>query len=301
MPVYDQQVARADVPISPEESAEVIKASADTSVMLRKARRARMSTKVKTQPVLATLPQAYWVNGDTGLKQTTKVTWDSLTITAEELAVLCPVPNALVDDSSIPIWSEVRPLLAEAIGVKVDLACLYGTDKPATFPAAIIPGAVAAGNTVTATTDLQADIGGMGGQIGADGFGMDGFVAPFGFNWQLRTARYPDGSPANLGDNPFGVPMDESRIFPASTAKLLGVDWTAHVVGVRQDMTIDVFDQMVISNAAGQVIFNAAQQDSKVMRVVFRLGFQTAIPVVRGEGGAQVSNANRYPASVLTV
>lgn len=296
---YDGKIVRSDVPIPNAVVPEIIKASADKSVVLARAKRARLSTKVTTQPVLSTLPEAYWVNGDTGLKQTTTVKWGNLTITAEELAVLCPIPNALVDDSSIPLWAEVKPLLGEAIGVKADLATLYGVDKPATFPTAILPGAVAAGNTVNATTDLLADIGGMGGQIAADGFALDGFVAPTGYNWALRTARYPDGSPVNPGNSPFGVALDESRLFPSTTAKLLGVDWTAHVVGIRQDITFDLFDQMVISDDEGKVIFNSAQQDSKVMRVVFRMGFQTAIPVVRGAGGTQRDATGRYPGSVL--
>ena len=139
----------------------------------------------------------------------------------------------------------------------------------------------------------------MGGQIAADGFALNGFVAPAGYGWALRTARYPDGSPVNASDTAFGYPIDESRIFPATTAKLLGVDWQAHVVGIRQDITFDLFDQMVISDDTGKVIFNAAQQDSKVMRVVFRMGFQTAVPVVRGEGGVTRDATGRYPASVL--
>ena len=38
-------------------------------------RRATMSTKTKALPVLSALPVAYWVNGDTGLKQTSEAAW----------------------------------------------------------------------------------------------------------------------------------------------------------------------------------------------------------------------------------
>ena len=34
-----------------------------------------MSAKFKKQPVLSALPVAYFVNGDTGLKQTTEAAW----------------------------------------------------------------------------------------------------------------------------------------------------------------------------------------------------------------------------------
>ena len=51
----------------------------------------------------------------------------------------------------------------------------------------------------------------------------------------------------------------------------------------------------MISDDAGKVIFNSAQQDSKVMRVVFRVGFQTANPLTRVNPTA----ATRYPAGVV--
>lgn len=300
-PVFDQQIARANVPIPDAQVQEIIKAAPEKSVALARAKRARLSTKVTKQNVLTTLPEAYWVNGDTGLKQTTTAKWENVSITAEELAVLVPIPNALVDDTTIPLWSEVRPLIAEAIGVKTDNAVIYGYDKPASWPGAILPGAVAAGNVITPSADLMVDVGKMGGAIAGDGFIMDGFISPAGYDWALRTARDADGRPIYDGDGKsvYGVPMDASRIFPQNVVALLGIDWSSIVVGIRQDMTFDMFDQMVINDADGKVIFNAAQQDSKVMRVVFRLGYTYAIPVIRGAGGVQRPAAGRFPAAVL--
>src|SRR5699024_8131642 len=119
-----------------------------SSVVLDRAKQVRMSSKKAKQPVLATLPEAYWVDGDTGLKQTTKNTWTGLTITAEELAVIVPIPDAVVDDANVPLWDQIKPLLAEAIGLKVDRAALFGVDKPASWPTGMVPGAIAAGNVV---------------------------------------------------------------------------------------------------------------------------------------------------------
>ena len=94
-----------------ELSREIIKTAPQASVMMARARKVPMSTKVAKQPVLAALPDAYWVNGDTGLKQTTKAAWSGVSMTAEELAVLVPIPDALMADSSIPLWDEIKPLL----------------------------------------------------------------------------------------------------------------------------------------------------------------------------------------------
>jgi hypothetical protein len=49
--------------------------------------------------VLSALPVAYWVNGDTGLKQTTDAAWAGLMLEAEEIATILPVPEAVVDDA----------------------------------------------------------------------------------------------------------------------------------------------------------------------------------------------------------
>ena len=129
--ILNEQITRANVPIPEQQVSEIIKSTPEKSVVLNRARKARLSTKVAKQPVLSALPEAYWVNGDTGLKQTTSAKWENVTITAEEMAVLVPIPNALVDDSSIPLWTEVKPLLVEALSVKTDNAVLYGYDKPA--------------------------------------------------------------------------------------------------------------------------------------------------------------------------
>ena len=83
------------------------------------------------------------------MKQTTEAAWQGVVLTAEEIACLIPVPIAVLDDSAIDFWAELRPALAEAVGRVLDLAVFLGTDKPASWPTAIIPAAVAAGNTTS--------------------------------------------------------------------------------------------------------------------------------------------------------
>lgn len=303
---FDKQVKRENVPIPETVATEIIKEAPGQSVVINKARPVPMSTKVSKQPVLASLPDAYWLAGDTDLKQTTEVLWENVVMTAEELAVLVPVPNALIDDTSIPIWDEVKPLLVEAIGKKVDAAAIWGDDKPASWPTAIVPGATAAGNKVTAGADLSVGVAELGRTLATDGYAANGFISQPGFNWRLVGMRGSDGhpiySPSLAAGQPaslYGLQLDPvtngawKTTTPATD--LIALDWTKFVVGIRQDITFDLFDQMVISDSAGKVIFNAAQQDSKVLRVVFRVGFQTANPLTR----VNPSKATRYPAAVL--
>ena len=298
---FNEKIVRSNVPIPEPVANEIIQTAAEDSVVLKKARKARMSTKTLKTPVLSALPDAYWLSGDTALKQTTHVEWDNVVMTAEELAVLLPIPNAVVDDTNIPLWETCKPLLAEAIGRKVDLAAMWGIDKPASFPTAMIPGAVAAGNVETAGTDLTQSIAALAGRVDEDGFIVNGFAAQPGFHWKMVGLRASDGHPIYDPNSRqlYGVGINEVRngSWQATTpaTHLVAADWTKFVAAVRQDMTFDLFDQMVISDADGKVIFNAAQQDSKVMRLVFRLGFQVANPLTR----VNMNAATRYPAGVL--
>lgn len=302
---YNESIARGDTVIPEPIANEIIKELPQASVLLNRARRVRLSSKTLKQPVLSALPDAYWVNGDAGLKQTTKAEWDNLVITAEELAALVVVPDAVIDDSSVPIWSEVRPLLVEAIGRKVDEAGLFGVDKPGSWPTAVIPGAVAAGNVVTEGSgdDLAADVAELGQLVAEDGFSINGFASAPGLNWRLVGLRNQQGSPiytpslsAGAPSTLYGYPLNEvtNGAWDADEATLLGADWSKFVIGVRQDITFNISDSAIISDGDGKVVVNAYQQDSKILRVVFRVGFQVANPLTRVNPGV-----GRYPAGVL--
>lgn len=307
---YNNVITRNDVGealIPVDVSNQILQETPAQSVVLQRARNVRMSTKSMKQPVLSTLPEAYWVNGDTGLKQTTKSSWDSVVMTAEELAALVVIPDALIDDANVPLWNEVRPLLIESIGQKVDQAALFGIDKPASWPTAVVPGAIAAGNTVADGTgrDFASDVAALGGLIAQDGFALNGFASAPGLNWRLIGLRDDNGQPiytpsltAGTPSSLYGYALDEvtNGAWDSDAATLLAADWSKFVVGIRQDITFKMLDQAVISDADGKVIFNAPQQDSQIMRVVFRVGFQVANPLTR----LNADGATRYPAGVIT-
>jgi HK97 family phage major capsid protein len=291
------RATNAAIELPEQVASDVIQEATAGSVVMQLARKVRMSSKTYRQPVLDVLPDAYWVNGDTGLKQTTSVEWDSIYLTAEPLAVLVVVPDEFIDDATVPIWSEVRPLIAQAFGRKIDNAALWNVDRPASWTDSVYTHAAAAGNFVeigqnaglvagAAGSDLAVDVAAMGLQLANDGFNLDSFAAQPGFNWRLVGMRDDNGQPiytSLVGDNRqglYGVPFVESRNGAwNSEVKLIGGDWSKAILGTRMDMTYTMHTDAVISDGSGNVVFNAMQQDSKIMRVVGRFGFALANPV----------------------
>ncbi|HMQ36479.1 MAG TPA: phage major capsid protein [Micropruina sp.] len=290
---------------------EILQTTPEDSVVMSRARNVRMSAKKAKQPVLASAPDAYWVDGDTGLKQTSEATWTGINITAEELAVIVPIPDAVVDDSNVPLWEQVRPLLKEAIGKAVDQAALFGVSKPASWPAGIVPAAIAAGNVAQlgaanpdgGVFDLASAFLAVAEKASVKGISVNGFAARPGLNWKLRglkdtTGQYLFGNPTEGGGATlFGHSLDEVRngAWNAAAAEALAIDWSKFVIGIRQDITYDLFSEGVISDTDGKVILNLMQQDTKALRVVMRVGFQVAQPRTRLDGGTFA-----YPAGVVT-
>lgn len=289
-----------------EYATQIIQDAPKASVMLTRARRIPMSTRERLQPVLDSKPMAYWVGGDTGLKQTTKQAWGGVKITAEEIAAIVPVPEAIIADSGINIWEEVRPRLAAAIGYVFDQACIFGVNKPASFPASIYEGAVGAGNVIyrDGKTDMASYVAQAGQKMAEQGFAANGFASKPGLNWELIGLRSSTGAPIYVpsiaSGTPsalYGYPLNEveNGAWDASKADLISADWTNFVVGIRKDITYKLLDQATITDDDGRVVLNLAQQDCVALRVVFRAGFQVANPV----NDVQPDKTKRYPAFVI--
>ncbi|HEY8818401.1 MAG TPA: phage major capsid protein [Candidatus Limnocylindrales bacterium] len=258
-------------------------------------------------PVISALPIAYFVNGDTGLKQTTEVDWTNKYLNAEEIATIVPIPENVLDDSAFPIWDEIRPRLVEAVARTFDAAVFFGTNKPASWPSDIVTSATAAGNTVTEGTNLAAaggisgDISDLEGLIEADGFDVNGFVAVRTVRGKLRQARSTQGvrlaelDPKEIDGTPVLYPMRGLWPTGVGVAELIAGDFSQGVVGIRRDITWKILDQAVIQDGTGAIQFNLAQQDMVALRLTTRLAFQVPNPIRYD----QQTEANRYPFGIL--
>ncbi len=295
----------------PEQTAtEILKNIPQESAAMSLFRQIPLATRVFNQPVLSALPLAYFVNGDTGLKQTTELAWANKTMTVEELAVIVPIPQNVLDDMSFDFWTEVRPNIEEAFARAIDNAIFFGVNKPASWPTDIVAAAVAAGNTVT---QLSADtavntvdkISDVMATVENDGYDVNGMIAPRSMRGTFRKFRDTTGQRLmDFTNNTYeGVDvrftMDglwpTGATPPGNYAKLIVGDFTRGLIGIRKDLTFELFREGVITDAGNLVIFNLMQQDMVAMRVTMRLAWQVANPI----NYAQSVEANRYPFGVL--
>lgn len=287
---YDSIISRSDAAANiPEDVAALItRGVGEQSAAMALFRRVTMSRKQTRIPVLSALPVAYFVDGDTGLKQTTEMAWANKYLNAEEIAAIVPIPEAVLDDAGFDIWGEVRPRLEEAIARAIDAAVFFGTNKPASWPDDLATAIVAASNTVVRGTATAAQ-GGIAGDISAafalveeDGFDVSGFVARRTYRGLLRNLRDSTGvrldevSPDSAYGIDIGYPMRGLWPTAASSVEAFVGDRTQAMFGVRQDITYKVLDQAVIQDGSGAIVYNLAQQDMVALRVVTRVAWQVA-------------------------
>lgn len=317
MPTYNSQTTRTDIgALIPEEVLrEIIQGVPEESAVMRLARRLpNVSRAQQRMPVLTALPIAYFQASDTALKQTTEMAWDSKYINIEELAVIVPIPQNVLDDADYDLWAEIRPRIISAMGKAFDQAVLFGTNAPTSWPDDIVTAATAAGNdeSLAAFTDLYDAILGDGGllqDVELDGYVPNGNIGAIRMKGLLRGVRDANGQPifeqyvngtTNQNDMLYtvaGLPtyFPRNGSIDATQALFFTGDWDQVVWAMRTDLTMEVFREGVISDGAGAIVYNLMQQDMVALRAVMRLGWQVPNPI----NYLQSTEANRYPVAVL--
>jgi HK97 family phage major capsid protein len=306
-------------PLSNEIFQELPRKSAALSLM------AHMPLSAKTQriPVLDMLPLAYFVSGDTGMKQTAQQAWKGVQLVVEEIATIVPIPEAYLADADVDVWAQVQPRMIEAVGALIDAAVFWDVAKPSTWGQSIFDGAVSSGNVVvdgfldSAGTESADDFGqsvtALGDLMSQTGYDVTGFATRPGLNWRLAGLRseqgvpiyQPDMTASPTGKGLYGYALADvnNGSWEASKAQLITGDWTKAVIGLRQDISFKLFDSGVISNDSGAVVLNLMQQDAVAMRLTLRMAFAVANPVtimqpndtIDGAGGT----TQRWPFGVI--
>lgn len=296
--------------IPTQEANEIIQGVVTQSAVLSRGRRlANMTSRQFKMPVLDMLPIAYFVNGDTGQKQTTKQEWDKKFITAEEIAVIVPVPEAVLDDSEYDIWGEVRPRIVEAFGKVIDAAILFGVDKPSSWRNDVVATAIAAGASVTLgeTDSLYDKImaeDGVIAKVEGCGYFVNGHMADISMRAKLRGLKNATGDPLFKSDLQGGTsysldgsPMNfpNNGAFDKSKALMISGDFSQLTYAIRQDITFKLFTEGVVQNTDGSIAYNLMQNDMVALRAVMRLGWEIPNPI----NSLQKDKTKRCPFAIL--
>lgn len=295
--------------IQEEYSNELLASAASNSVALSLFRQVDMGTKVQNLPVLATLPEAGWVGESAtesdGVKPTAQATWGNKVLTAEEIAVIIPIHENAVDDATVDVLDELTSLGGAAIGRALDLAVMFGTNKPVSWTSAdLLAAAVAASQTTTVSAtpgedDLAGAILQAAGMVDEAGWEPDGFAAPRGLRYRLANLRADDGQPVYRGPLSNG-PDDggqvlglqaawvSGRVWDRDEAEAFVVDTSRVIIGVRQDITVKFLDQATVGG------INLAERDMVALRFKARYAY-----VLGDNTNAESNSVNAPVAAVL--
>lgn len=301
--------AEALIPV--QESHEIIQGVVEQSAVLQRGKRlANMTAAQYKMPVLDLLPVAYFVNGEGGSakKKLTTMAWDKKIIYAEEIAVIVPISEAVLDDADYDIWGEVRPRLVEAFGQKIDGSILFDTDKPQTWRDGVVTTATKAGATVMLGNDLYESILGESGVIAKveeSGYFVNGHMSDITMRAKLRGLKDTTGQPVFKSDMQTGTnysldgaPMNFPRngAFDRSKALMISGDFSQLVYSIRQDITFKLFDQGIVQDpATGDILYNLMQNDMVALRAVMRLGWEIPNPI----NAMAKDKAKRCPFAIL--
>lgn len=313
MPTYGTHVARTTSgsdPLVPEPlAASIIQEAPKASAALSLMSSTPLSSKTQRMPVLDVLPVAYWVGGDTGMKQTTMQAWKNVVLVVEEIACIVPIPEAYLDDADVPLWGQIQPRLTEAVGQLIDLAVIWGINKPTTWGESVFTGAGKSQHFIVQGTgvDLGQDVTKLGALMATSGYTVNGFAAAPGTSWNLAGLRSAQGVPiyqpdmtGRPGGSLYGYNMSEvnngSWQSGVAGAVMIAGDFTKSLIGIRRDISFKMFTEGVISNDSGAVILNLMQQDAVAMRLTMRLAYATVNPVTIMEPSKNITTATaRWP------
>ena len=301
-------ISRAEVASLIQEAyADVLlAASTQSSTVLSAFPTVAMGTKTTHLPVLATLPEAGWVSESAtapeGVKPTSKATWENRTLVAEEIAVIIPVHENVIDDATTAVLTEIASLGGQAIGKKLDEAVLFGIDKPASWVSKSLSEAAAdAGQVISVTdpddpanaNDVVGGVNKAAQAIALAGFAPDTLISSLALRYQVANLRDAQGQPIFRDESfaGFRTFFNRNGAFPtASDPVVIIADSQRIRIGVRQDIQVKFLDQATIGT--GPNAYNLAERDMVAIRLKARYAY------VLGDSATSMGNAPRTPVAV---
>ncbi|MEE8667232.1 MAG: phage major capsid protein [Bifidobacterium mongoliense] len=265
-----------------------------------------LGTKVTNAPVLASLPEAKWVSeaaDATGKKPTSKATWSNKQFIVEEIAVIVPIHEDVLEDATEDLITDITKLGGTAIGKKLDQAVFFGQDKPATwtsddlFAAATSAGSLFQVAASAGKDDLAGSIYQAASAVDDSGADPTAIISAGSLRFKLANLRASDGTAIYQALSNNGVVADNIAGLDASFARNGSWDNTKALaliadadrvkIGVRQDITVKFLDQATVNGVS------LAETD----RVAFR--FKARYAYVLGNSMAASGTVSKPVAAVI--
>lgn len=182
--VYAPQTrAESGSDLTSEESDALIVGAVRQSTIMQLARKVQVSSRTNAVPVQTAKPVAGFTGTvpagyggappDYGMGGVSKLPFGWSNLVAEEIMVVVPIANALLEDETYDLDANIRAQCQEAIARVVDDAALWGVNRPSTWSPSIIENIASASGgrvvlsggftngsaTVTDTAASAADVG----------------------------------------------------------------------------------------------------------------------------------------------
>ena len=229
--------------------------------------------------VWADKPGAYWV-GESERINTSKASWIFPEMHAKKIAVIIPVTKEKLNDTTIDVFGELKPQIAEAFYTAIDKACLFGTASP--FEKNVLGVATAANNVITRNTQsLDLDISDVMAEIEDKNLDPNGFVGHYGIKKELRNLRDANGNQlAVLGmkeNSLYDLPLAFSRngAFDKAQAELLCGDWSKSIVGIREGIEFEILTEATLQSVTMEDSkpLSLAENDMIAIKATMRLAY----------------------------
>lgn len=289
--------------IPEETSSEIIKDVARGSSIIRLSKAEEMKTDEKKVSVMTSGPGAYWIGEGERIK-TSKAAWIYPKLVAKKLAVIVPVTKEKLEDTTIDVFSELRPSISEAFYKTIDSACIFGTASP--FETSLFGKISKAGNTISATDKIDVDVSDLMSKVEESGFDVNGFTATIGLKGSLRKLRDNNGAALFIeGTNQkefYSQPIEFVRngAWDKEKAVIIGGEWKYSLFGMRQGIEFEILKEATLQNtldADGKPI-SLAEQDMIAIKATMRVAylcvkenaFAAVIPSAKTKSDATLSS-----------
>lgn len=277
--------------IQEEYSNQLLITAAASSGALNAFGSVNLGTKVTNLPVLTSLPEATWVGEsateDVGVKRTSAATWGNRQFVVEELAVIVPVHEDVLDDADDALLSSITASGGTAMAKALDQAVIFGINKPNSWTSKSLLGAATAESQIfTPSATLGDDLFGsiLQAAESVDDTGADPSVilSASGLRYKLANLRDTQGSAiytsslnaaGTVGEAIMGLDAAfvKNGAWDRTQATAIIADRSRVLIGVRQDITVKFLTESTLTN--GESTINLAERDMVAFRFKARYAY----------------------------